>query len=126
MSRNRAERRNNEKKKYKRRLRQELSKNTTIYDDNGKILTKPTVNDLENIRQFKDKKNHSTVCSCHICAGESYSRAEEKRSVKQEIKKGIQEEDEKFDEYLDEHEDYIRSLYDALGEDFDDLGYIIN
>jgi hypothetical protein len=85
MARNRAERRNNTEKKYTKRLKKELSNTKEILDNKGKILTKPTVKDLEKIKWMKDKKNHATSCSCNMCKKERYKRPVQKRIDNEEV-----------------------------------------
>ena len=100
MARSKSERRHNEEKKYSKRLKAELSVRTTIHDDKGKLLTKPTVKDLKNIKSLKGKKNHPKSCSCSMCKKERYSRSVQKKSVIKEVEDKIIEHDTRYD-YMD-------------------------
>lgn len=65
--------------KYKKRVSQ-LVQNMDVYITNdGDWIYNPKVVDVLKDRGFYILKTSSVLCSCYMCAGESYNRAKKKK-----------------------------------------------
>lgn len=116
MAKDRAQRRHDEEKKYTKRLKRELAFGNKIQDDKGKTITKPTVKDLKEIKNLKDKKNHPKSCSCTICKKERYKRPVQKLIDNDEFEVELEDERKLLDDMM---EDDIYDNDDSLGNMYD-------